>query len=73
MSTTDLGPIIFVGAMIVVAIVLVIAVTGNAAPSVLAACAQALQALSRGLLWALGQHNEPDQGNDDNPRDPRSS
>jgi hypothetical protein len=64
----DLGPYVFLAAIVAIAAVaLAMAATGHAPPVILSAFAQALQALSRGLLWALHQRN----GLDD--RDPHSS
>jgi hypothetical protein len=60
MSTSDTGLIMVGGAILAVTITLAVASMGQAPPSVLAACAQALQALARALLWLLGQHNQPD-------------
>ena len=67
MSSYDL-PSIFVGAIVVVAVTLVVAMTlGSASPMVLNACAQVLQALAKGLLWAISQRTDPNQ------KDPRRS
>jgi hypothetical protein len=62
MGSYDLGPSIFVGAIVVVTVALVIGMAvGNASPMVLNACAQVLQALARGLLWTLSQRTDPNQ------------
>jgi hypothetical protein len=71
MADANTGPILLVVvAILVTTIALLVTATGNAPPSVLAACAQALQALSRGLLWFLSQQDDPrrDEPDDNNPR-----
>jgi hypothetical protein len=56
----DLGPYVFLGAIIAIAAAaLAMAATGHAPPVILSAFAQTLQAMSRGLLWALHQRNDP--------------
>jgi hypothetical protein len=56
----DLGPYVFVAAIIVIAAAALVAVATGQAPVVLSAFAQTLQALSRGLLWALQQRSGGD-------------
>jgi hypothetical protein len=66
-SSYDL-PSIFVGTIVVVAVTLVVAMTlGSGSPMVLIACAQVLQALAKGLLWAISQRTDPDR------KDPHAS
>lgn len=62
MSSPDLGPSSFVGAIVVVSVALVVAMTTGHAPlMVLNACAQVLQALALGLVWTISQRTKPNQ------------
>jgi hypothetical protein len=57
---SDLGPYVFLAAILAIAAAALVAAATGQTPLVLSAFAQALQALSRGLLWALQQRNDPD-------------
>lgn len=62
MSSYDLGPSIFVGAIVAITVAFVVAMTlDRTSPIVLITCAQVLQALAKGLLWAISQRSDPNQ------------
>jgi hypothetical protein len=74
MATSNVGLIaLVVGAILAASIALVVATTGHAPPSVLVACAQVLQSLSRVLLWILGQQDKPEQRDEPDQSNPRSA
>jgi hypothetical protein len=61
MSSQYLAPSIFAGAIVVICVALVVSMTlGHAPLIILNAYAHVLQALAKGLLWAINQRTDPD-------------